>query len=155
MTFAPMETAATRAPTLCGTASSRFAGTRSCPRDAQAKSSLCVCVSDRTNECTPCQELKAQLAKYPDDFEKAYKESFVQVNAKMHEQVCFVELATLQLGVCASFFTQTGHPTSTWLNHALCTHPATSLPLQDFDDSMSGTTAITAFFKGTQFTGDA
>ena len=33
------------------------------------------------------QELKRQLAKYPEDFEKAYKESFVQVNARMHEQV--------------------------------------------------------------------
>ena len=53
-------------------------------------------------------QLKKELVKYPDDFEKAYKEAFVQVNLKMHEQ--------------------------------------------EFDDSMSGTTAITAFFKGTQFT---
>jgi len=54
------------------------------------------------------QELKIQMQKYPNDFEKAYKESFVAVNMKMHEQ--------------------------------------------EFDDSMSGTTAIGAFFKGTQFT---
>jgi len=53
-------------------------------------------------------ELKRQIAKYPDDFEKAYKESFVQVNLSMHAQ--------------------------------------------DFDDSMSGTTAIGAFFHGTDFT---
>jgi len=53
-------------------------------------------------------ELKKQIAKYPEDFEKAYKESFVQVNLNMHAQ--------------------------------------------DFDDSMSGTTAIGAFFHGTEFT---
>jgi hypothetical protein len=33
------------------------------------------------------QELKIQMQKYPNDFEKAYKESFVAVNMKMHEQV--------------------------------------------------------------------
>ena len=33
-------------------------------------------------------ELKRQLAKYPEDFEKAYKESFIQVNLRMHDQVC-------------------------------------------------------------------
>jgi serine/threonine protein phosphatase PrpC len=53
-------------------------------------------------------ELKRQIKNYPDDFEKAYKEAFVSVNQKMHEQ--------------------------------------------EFDDSMSGTTAITAYFHGTQFT---
>lgn len=53
-------------------------------------------------------ELKRQMRKYPDDFEKAYKESFIGVNVRMHEQ--------------------------------------------DFDDSMSGTTAIAAFFTNTQFT---
>jgi len=53
-------------------------------------------------------ELKLQMAKYPEDFEKAYKETFIQVNIRMHDQ--------------------------------------------EFDDSMSGTTAIAAFFKGTQFT---
>lgn len=53
-------------------------------------------------------ELKRQVQKYPEDFEKAYKESFIGVNVRMHEQ--------------------------------------------DFDDSMSGTTAIVAFFHGTEFT---
>ena len=33
------------------------------------------------------QELKKQMIKYPEDFERAYKESFVQVNLRMHEQV--------------------------------------------------------------------
>ena len=33
------------------------------------------------------QELKRQMHKYPEDFEKAYKESFIQVNARMHDQV--------------------------------------------------------------------
>ena len=32
-------------------------------------------------------ELKRQLKNYPDDFEKAYKEAFVGVNMRMHEQV--------------------------------------------------------------------
>ena len=32
-------------------------------------------------------ELKRQLKNYPEDFEKAYKEAFVGVNMKMHEQV--------------------------------------------------------------------
>mmetsp|Transcript_17789 Transcript_17789/g.45577 ORF Transcript_17789/g.45577 Transcript_17789/m.45577 type:complete len:1043 (-) Transcript_17789:686-3814(-) len=53
-------------------------------------------------------ELKKQMKIYPDDFEKAYKEAFVGVNLRMHDQ--------------------------------------------DFDDSMSGTTAIGAFFVNTSFT---
>ena len=32
-------------------------------------------------------ELKRQLKNYPEDFEKAYKEAFVGVNMRMHEQV--------------------------------------------------------------------
>ena len=32
-------------------------------------------------------ELKRQLKNYPDDFEKAYKEAFIGVNLRMHEQV--------------------------------------------------------------------
>jgi len=52
------------------------------------------------------EHLKATMKKYPDDFERAYKEAFVNVNNQMHEQ--------------------------------------------DFDDSMSGTTAITAFFNNTE-----
>uniref|UniRef100_A0A7S2DG28 protein-serine/threonine phosphatase n=1 Tax=Haptolina brevifila TaxID=156173 RepID=A0A7S2DG28_9EUKA len=53
-------------------------------------------------------ELKKQIDKFPTDFERAYKEAFIGVNSRMHEQ--------------------------------------------EFDDSMSGTTAIAAFFHGTQFT---
>jgi len=53
-------------------------------------------------------ELKSQMKKFPDDFERAYKESFLGVNIRMHDE--------------------------------------------NFDDSMSGTTAITAYFVGTQFT---
>ena len=34
------------------------------------------------------ETLKALLAKYPTDFERAYKETFVAINMKMHEQVC-------------------------------------------------------------------
>ena len=34
------------------------------------------------------QELKKQMLLYPEDFEKAYKESFIQVNQRMHDQVC-------------------------------------------------------------------
>ena len=33
------------------------------------------------------QELIRQLAKYPEDFERAYKESFIAVNNRMHAQV--------------------------------------------------------------------
>lgn len=50
--------------------------------------------------------LKSMIAKYPNDFERAYKETFIDINHNMHEQ--------------------------------------------KFDDSMSGTTAITAFFRGTE-----
>jgi hypothetical protein len=32
-------------------------------------------------------ELKRQLKNYPEDFEKAYKETFIGVNMRMHEQV--------------------------------------------------------------------
>lgn len=53
-------------------------------------------------------ELKRQMAKYPNDFERAYRLAFETVNLRMHDQY--------------------------------------------FDDSMSGTTAITAFFTGTTFT---
>jgi len=52
-------------------------------------------------------ELKKQIDKFPNDFERAYKEAFMGVNVRMHEQ--------------------------------------------EFDDSMSGTTAIAAFFHGTHF----
>jgi len=58
-------------------------------------------VRDNIERC-----LKSTMAKCPDDFERAYKEAFVQVNTEMHEQA--------------------------------------------FDDSMSGTTAITAYFSGTE-----
>ena len=37
------------------------------------------------------QELKRQMQKYPEDFEKAYKESFIQVNARMHGQVAVIK----------------------------------------------------------------
>eukprot|EP00308_Calcidiscus_leptoporus_P000358 CAMPEP_0119357956 /NCGR_PEP_ID=MMETSP1334-20130426/6257_1 /TAXON_ID=127549 /ORGANISM="Calcidiscus leptoporus, Strain RCC1130" /LENGTH=1049 /DNA_ID=CAMNT_0007372323 /DNA_START=84 /DNA_END=3233 /DNA_ORIENTATION=+ len=52
------------------------------------------------------RHLKTTIAKYPEDFERAYKEAFVNVNIQMHDQA--------------------------------------------FDDTMSGTTAITCYFNGTE-----
>lgn len=52
------------------------------------------------------RHLKATIIKYPEDFERAYKEAFINTNTEMHEQA--------------------------------------------FDDTMSGTTAITCFFNGTE-----
>lgn len=118
------------------------------------------------------ETLKKLIAKYPNDFERAYKETFISINGKMHEQAIATLLAsnysTLSLH-------HTPHPSLLMLPHSmlhsllipplLCSllspHSASPQPLcqeiqhslvQHFDDSMSGTTAICAFFKGAEMT---
>ena len=39
-------------------------------------------------------ELKSQMKKFPDDFERAYKESFLGVNVRMHDEVLSCALLT-------------------------------------------------------------
>lgn len=44
--------------------------------------------------------LKAMMAKYPHDFERAYKETFVNINMKMHEQVRAIQIHLLFVLSC-------------------------------------------------------
>ena len=102
-------------------------------------------------------ELKKQMQKYPDDFEKAYKEAFVGVNVKMHDQVPLdCHGLAIALAVALPFLCRTICRCCAVVlplrRHSLPSAAMSRLREQDFDDSMSGTTAIGAFFVNTQFT---